>query len=186
MKRDSRGRIIPGTHWREPKPFWEKAWLEREYLDAGRSARDIAAPFGLGETAILYWLDKHGIPRRSISEARKLKHWGSSGADNPMFGRTGPRNPNWNGGLTPARQAIYTKARWKTVAGKVRRRDKTCRLCGEGEMLEIHHIERFGDAPLLAMDAENLILLCKGCHKRVSRRSKWWRRRLLRLVKEVS
>lgn len=37
-------------------------WLAREY--AVRSASEIAAEFGISKDAILYWLHRHGIPRR--------------------------------------------------------------------------------------------------------------------------
>ena len=107
MNRNQKGQFLPGTNWREPQPFREKSWLEHEYVERGRSTGDIAAQFGVTDAAIIHWLKKHGIPRRSVSEARKLKRWGAVGADNPMWNRRGELNPNWKGGVTPERQAFY-------------------------------------------------------------------------------
>ena len=45
-----------------------------------RIGDEIASEFGVTENAIvLHWMDKHGIPRRTISEARDVKHWGLRG-----------------------------------------------------------------------------------------------------------
>ena len=106
--RDWHGRFVKGTHWRIKKPFWERTWLEKEYVNMGRSSSDIAKEFGLHDTAILYWLKKHNIKTRSISEARKLKYWGLSGSKNGMYGRIGRANPRWNGGHSPERQSQIT------------------------------------------------------------------------------
>ena len=68
--RNTNGTFRKGTHWRPRKPHWEKSWLESEYINKGRSAGDIAAEVGCTENNILFWLIKHDIPRRSISEVR--------------------------------------------------------------------------------------------------------------------
>jgi hypothetical protein len=157
---------------REPKPFWDRAWLDHEYSDLGRSATEIAADFGCHENNILYFLSKHRIPRRTISQTRAVKHWGSSGEANPMFGKTGVGNPNWRGGVTPERQSVYVSARWKSVAKQVRRRDGgICQRCGEsGEHL--HHLASFA-IESGRYDPDNLVLLCRACHRFVhSRRNK--------------
>lgn len=176
-------RFQKGRHWRSSKPWWDRAWLEAEYIAKCRSASEIAAEGGCTENNILYWLYKHGIPRRSVSEARKLKRWETpSGQANPMYGRRGYLNPNWKGGLTPARQGVYGSSLWRAVARRVRSRDKVCRLCGNGDRCEIHHIISFSSAPLLVLHEENLILLCYGCHKKIYGQERRWEKRLLRLV----
>jgi hypothetical protein len=182
--RTSRGRFVKGQHWRPRQPWWDRAWLVTEYVEHQRSSADIAAEYGCTENNILYWLGKHGIPGRSISEARTLKHWGPSGERNPMYGRIGALNPNWRGGLTPARQAIYASYAWRVFRRAVRKRDVVCRLCGTPDQLEIHHIERFADAPLLVMDLGNAILLCVDCHRGLRGKERRWRRRLLTLIGE--
>jgi HNH endonuclease len=195
-ERDKNGRFIKGInyspatqfkkgeHWREPQLFRDKAWLELEYLTNGRSCGDIAKQFGITEAAILFWLRRHKIPRRSIAEARKIKYWGCSGEKNPMYGMTGILSHNWKGGLTPFRQRVYASAEWQAFSRKIKRRDKACRLCGSKDRCHIHHIEPISKAALLIMDEYNVILLCIDCHHKVTRRERWWRKKLYRLIQQ--
>lgn len=193
--RDPKGRFIggvsyspgtqfqPGQHWRERKPFWDKAWLENEYTTKLRSAAEIAAEFGVRPSAICFWLNKHGIRTRSTREVRAIKKWGSSGPANWMYGRTGARAPSWRGGHTPWRLAVYTTTEWRRTSSLVRRRDNSvCRLCGDAKRLELHHIERVCDAPLLVFDPNNIVTLCYACHKRIRGKERRWRKRLLKLI----
>ena len=178
------GRFQKGQHWRPKRPYWNREWLLSEYLDKKRSAADIAIEFKVTENAILFWLAKHKIPTRSISEVRKIKRWGAAGEKNPMYGRTGILNPNWQGGLTPLRQSFYAQREWKKLSRDVHKRDKVCRLCESSLQLEIHHIEPFSQAPLLVMDIGNVILLCKECHKKMRRKEKLWRKKLYALIEK--
>lgn len=58
-----------------------------------RSMADIAKEHGVRVSAIQFWMGKHGIKGRSLSETRKLKYWGAHGAANGMYGRCGAKNP---------------------------------------------------------------------------------------------
>lgn len=73
--RAANGQFIKGAHWRPKAPHWEAAWLREQYVELGRSTGDIAAEAKTTDAAILYWLKKHGIPRRSVAQARAIKHW---------------------------------------------------------------------------------------------------------------
>lgn len=157
-----------GDHWREEKPFWNEEWLKEEYHNKDRSAKGIAEQFDVTEGAILYWLKKLDIPRKTMSEIRERKHWGASGEDNPMYGATGDDNPNWKGGVTPERQAFYQSKEWADACQEVwKRDDATCQRCGvrKGEDIEfhIHHIESFANKEKRS-DVNNLVLLCQNCH----------------------
>jgi len=157
-----------GEHWRTPQQFREKSYLEAEYLEKKRSTGEIAEEFGVTDAAIIFWLKRYGIPRRSISEARAEKHWGVSGEDNPMFGRTGADSPQWKGGCTPERQAFYASLEWSKVCALVWRRDKAiCQRCGEKSSnslkMHIHHIAPFAVRELRA-EPTNLLLICETCH----------------------
>lgn len=180
--RDSKGRFTKGhrpspetefkkgDHWREPKAHWQKEWLEREYVTNLRSAGEIAEEQGCTENNILYWLKKHDIPRRSISEVRSVKHWGASGEENGMYGVRGEDHPGWKGGVTPGRQKLYGTNEWDRAARKCRKRAAyKCQRCGtpdiRGGKGNIHHIVPFGDAPELGADPDSLALLCVACHK---------------------
>ena len=161
---------MKGTHWRPRKPWWNRSWLAEQYLTMGKSASEIANAGGVTENAIYFWIKKHGIKTRSMREIRAVKHWGSSGVDNPMWNRRGELNPRWKGGITADRQAFYTSQEWKTACCAVwKRDDATCRRCGlkrtdSPDMpMHIHHIESFANVSLRA-DKENLVLLCETCH----------------------
>ncbi len=169
--RNQKGQFTKGHHWRERRPYWDKAWLEREYLDNQRTAPDIAAQFGVTDNNILYFLHKHGIPCRTTTETRAIKHWGSSGPDNGMYGVTGADNPNWKGGITPERQALYSSHDWARIVIDVWVRDNaTCQRCGKQggqanhRTVHIHHKASFDEYPELRLELDNVVLLCSKCH----------------------
>ena len=169
--RNNKGQFKKGTHWRERRPWWDKKWLNNQYTICKRSASDIAKDGNVGETAILYWLVKHDIPRRTMKEIRSHKHWGLSGADNPMWNKYGDLNPRWLGGITPERQSFYQSQEWKTACSFVWKRDMaTCQRCNIEKQespdipFHIHHIISFANEELRA-DTDNLILMCEICHQ---------------------
>lgn len=168
--RKQNGQFGKGDHWRSPQPFRELEWLKENYVRLERSTGEIAKEFGVTDAAVLFWLKKHGIARRSVSEARTIKHWGASGADNPMWNKRGELNPRWLGGITPQRQAFYTSLEWKSACCIVWKRDNaTCCRCGQHKNdardmpFHIHHIVSFSDKDLRA-EPSNLVLLCEVCH----------------------
>ena len=174
--RKPNGQFGKGDHWRKPQLFRERDWLIEQYAEKNRSTGEIAAEFGVTDSAVLFWLHKHTVPRRSISEARKIKRWGASGADNPMWNRRGELNPRWLGGVTLERQAFYTSREWKDACSAVWKRDEArCRRCSQHRRdspdmpFHIHHIFSFSDKSLRA-DTENLVLLCEACHQFVHSR----------------
>lgn len=174
--RNRKGQFVKGHHWRPTQPFRDRDWLSREYVELGRSTGDIARQFGVTDAAILFWLRRHGIARRDVSAARKMKRWGTAGESNPMWSRRGELNPNWKGGVTPERQAFYVSDEWKAACRVVWRRDKaTCQRCGlyradRPDMpFHIHHIVSFAIAELRATPS-NLVLLCEACHQFVHSR----------------
>lgn len=157
-----------GQHWRSPKPFWDRDYLIREYLDNGRSALEISIENGCTEGNILYWLDKHNIPRRTVTEIRKSKHWGLSGETNPMFGKRGTESSNWKGGKTPERQRFYSSLEWKEAVRLVMERDQgVCCRCQavpkKCRSIHIHHVAPFEVEHLRAV-VSNLATLCFSCH----------------------
>jgi hypothetical protein len=157
-----------GQHWREHKPFWDRDWLYNEYIVKERSMGDIAADFNLTEPAIRFWARKHNIPTRTTSEARSIKYWGLPGEKNGMYGKRGEDTPNWRGGLTPARQALYSSIEWANVVKMVWKRDNsTCQRCKakkkHGVPYHIHHKKTFADESI-RLEPSNLILVCRKCH----------------------
>lgn len=163
------GRFAKGTHWRPRKPHWDHAWLEREYIENGLSAADIAKGSGCTENNIQFWLAKHGIPRRSVSEARARKCWGASGSANPMFGKVGAANPRYVDGSSPERQRLYVQGIGKEFLRAVYSRDGFCCVrCSAGSQgpktLHAHHIKPWAGNPSLRFDMANVVTLCRGCH----------------------
>lgn len=82
------------------------------------------------------------------------------------------KHPNWNGGATPERQAFYATQEWVEAVKKVWARDNaTCQKCGKHHneaknrgTFHIHHIISFTHKKYRA-DVNNLVLLCKECHR---------------------
>lgn len=175
-----------GQHWRKPAPFRDKAWLTEEYVNKKRPAAEIAAQFNVTENAILYWLHKNEIPLRSMAQIRSAKKWSLKGDKNGMYGRCGAQCPSWKGGNTPLRQKLYSSPEWEHISKKVKERDKSCRMCGSNQEMEIHHIIAFGESPELATEEGNLILLCKECHKKTLNKEHEFEGQLQKLLQEIT
>lgn len=166
---DRLGRFVRGTHWREPKPHWDREWLFREYVSKKRSAAEIAIEVECKENNIHYWLKKHGIPTRTVSEVRAMKHWGASGEKNPMHGKYGALNPRYVDGSSPERQRLYAQGHGKAFLRLILKRDSyRCQRCMKpkcgGKGLHVHHLRSWAGNPSLRFDPENAITLCSACH----------------------
>lgn len=167
--RDELGRFKPGTHWRPHRVFREREYLMQEYLERKRSAAEIAAEHGVGESAIDFWLRRHKIPRRTISEARAIKYWGQVGPANPQYGIRGELHPRWlGGGGTPERQRVFTRHEGRALRRVVHERDgHRCRRCGAEKngpkSLHIHHVAPWANEEL-RLEVDNVITLCRSCH----------------------
>ena len=102
--------------------------------------------------------------RAKISRAASRPKPYLRGERNGMAGRTGASNPNWKGGVTPERQALYASGEWKRVARLVRVRDGGCVECGAVAGTHVHHVRSFADYPDLRLDPDNLVTLCREHH----------------------
>jgi 5-methylcytosine-specific restriction endonuclease McrA len=85
--------------------------------------------------------------------------------------RTGERNGNWHGGVTPENKAARNQreyAEWRDAV--FARDDWTCQKCdargtgGAYVRIEAHHIKPFAKFPRLRLDVDNGLTLCKSCH----------------------
>ena len=120
------------------------------------------------EAGIIYFLRKHNIPRRTISEARSIKYWGLHGKTNGMYGRTGESSVNWKGGISTARQAFYSSKAWSNSVRKIWKRDnarfQSCdKHARAAKAMHIDHVVSFAIVACRSV-FKNLILLCKQCH----------------------
>lgn len=170
-----RRRLGGGAKHKTPQPYQNAVWLRREYVDAKRSSGDIAKAADTTQSNILFFLKKFGIPRRTVSEARAIKHWGLQGSTNGMYGKMGRLNPNYKDSFSPERQRIYAGSKWKALEQLVFKRDRgACRRCGKSHLgprsLHAHHVAPWAGNPNLRFDPDNIITLCSGCHRWVHSR----------------
>lgn len=159
----------PGQHWRPHAKHRERAWLEQQYVTLGRSTGEIAKEIGHTDAAVLFWLKRHRIQRRSVSEARGIKYWGAIGAANPMYGKRGAASRAFIDGGSPERQRQYSRSEGMQFLAAIYARDNwTCVRCGTKKggkrSLAAHHIVGWAGNPALRFDLENVISLCVPCH----------------------
>lgn len=168
--RERNGQFRKGVHaYRQSRPHWDRLWLESRYVGLNMSAESIAVEAECTENNILFWLEKHQIPRRSMSEVRAIKYWGVSGEANPMFGKTGIANPRYVDGSSPERQRRYSQADGREFIKAVYKRDDyRCVKCSAPKAgpktLHAHHILPWAGNPDLRFDLSNTVTLCRTCH----------------------
>ena len=178
-----------------------KEWLIDQYITQGKSANQIGREIGRDGHSVWNWMDAYGIPTRprgydishliqdgstfrgknhtdetkeKLRDARLKdghvpylkngKHW--------MKSISRDKHPNWKGGITKDRQAVYASQEWCESVKKVWHRDKAiCQRCGKNHNEEvnrgnfhIHHIVSFM-VEEFRTEVKNLVLLCKECHK---------------------
>jgi len=63
--------------------------------------------------------------------------------------------------------------KWLMLKSKIIYERKCCEVCGSIKLLQVHHILPRSSNPELALDIENLMLLCKDCHKKIHSEDKY-------------
>ena len=84
----------------------------------------------------------------------------------------GSKHPNWRGGTA---KVCWRGANWIAIKRLIRKRDgNTCQSCGrnsnqQGRAMDVHHRMSFFlfSDPAEANQLENLICLCRSCHRKV-------------------
>lgn len=157
---------------RDPKSVWN--WL-KDFGISTRPRGGFTCPncFKKGETSAFKGYTHSEDCKQRLSEIARAE--GRVPFDpqigSYMKGRKGKDTPNWKGGLTPERQALYSSKDWSAVVKKIWSRDKAiCQMCGKNHntvdnrgTFHIHHIVSF-DVKELRLNVDNLILLCRECH----------------------
>lgn len=158
---------------KDPKTIW--SWMKKYGIQTrsrgGESSKGSFSKghkFGVGR---VHTVDtKNKIREKCIIDGRVPylgkdgKHW--------LKGIRGEKHPTWKGGLTPDRQSFYSSEIWSEVIKEVWKRDNAiCQNCGEFHNTDtkrgtfhIHHIISFQIKEYRA-DLNNLVLLCKKCHR---------------------
>lgn len=118
---------------RHYKQLYDYEWLKATYSE--KNASDIARFIGCSVPTVMYALNKFGIKRKSISEARK------------------GRGSAYRFGSEMGRSTFYNRARMVCPPAP-------CAVCGSTKLSNVHHIDwdRENNA------AENMERLCNFCH----------------------
>lgn len=132
-------------------------WLRKQYLELGKSGAKIADEIGCSSTLVYRWFRKHGIDAEYIYR-----------------GPTGSEHPNWEGGRIPYGSGWNDKKR-QTVRDRdgYTCQDPQCSVNQQehldkyGEKLHVHHLRKARniDDPNKRNAKQNLITLCRDCHK---------------------
>lgn len=86
-----------------------------------------------------------------------------TGEGNPMYGVTGPDNPQWKENTAP--HLLYQTKKWKETRKEVLERDNhECQACGIEENLHIHHIRPVAEGGA-RFELNNLVTLCDTHHR---------------------
>lgn len=157
---------------KDPKTIW--SWLKKYNIPTRpRGGESSSGSFKKGSNL---WTGKKHKPetKEKIRNARLKdghvpylkngEHW--------LKGVSKENHPMYIGGLSPERQSYYSSLLWiELVKGVWKRDNATCQNCGKSHNLElnrgnfhIHHIVSF-QIREKRHDIDNLILLCKECHK---------------------
>lgn len=92
------------------------------------------------------------------------------GENNPMFGKYGPENPNWRGGLSFGKYCYKFNNAFKE---EIREQfNRTCFLCNKTEIenkkhLSVHHID-FNKNSICNGKKWAFLPLCQKCHSKTS------------------
>lgn len=103
---------------------------------------------------LCYWKAKLGTKQTNETRLKR------------SMAEKGEKHYNWQNGKTKAnklarigieyrlwREAVFARDGWK------------CQQCGNGGVLEAHHIKGFAQYPELRFAIDNGVTLCKKCHK---------------------
>jgi hypothetical protein len=184
---------------RTKKPV-TKEWLIKHYIEKKMDTTQIAHIVNRDPKSVWNWLKDFGIETRKRGDFSKnhfpkgyqsflgKKHTEETKAKiraisiaqgrvpydpavgSYMKGRKGKDTPNWQGGISPERQAFYSSPEWGIAVKEVWKRDNaTCCNCGKHKSeyrampFDIHHIAGFRHKELRSV-VSNLVLLCEPCH----------------------
>lgn len=93
------------------KMYRSPGWLREKYWGEGLPAYQMANIAGVSNVTILYWMKKHGIPRRKLGEWWKGKTHTALARKKIGDALRGERSPMWRGGRTRDKRGYITVLR---------------------------------------------------------------------------
>jgi 5-methylcytosine-specific restriction endonuclease McrA/predicted transcriptional regulator len=144
-------RSTKATHRQKaPAELRDADELRRLYHDEELSDGDIADRLGVTQSTVTVWRQRHEIESRDPPTGEDHWRWSDS------------------------TESIYYGENWHRQSRRARERDDhTCQICeyepdDDERQLDVHHIKpvRTFDEPEDANDLENLITLCRLCHRK--------------------
>ncbi len=69
--------------------------------------------------------------------------------------------------------AYHNKKKWLELKSKILYEKGKCEICSSDSFLHVHHILSRSSHPELAMDEENLMVVCQDCHKELHKYDKY-------------
>ena|SRR3990167_4647165 len=152
--------------------FKDKNFLYKKYVLERKSLPTIAKEMNCGHDCVSNWLKRHGIKRRTISEA--LTGTKKPAYMIPIFRERarkqfkGEKNPNWKGGVSSRNHSFRTSVDYRIWQRAIWERDNyTCALCPSWSKPQAHHIKPLWHSWKLRLDMNNGITLCKSCHEKI-------------------
>jgi len=159
---------------RDPKRVWE--WIRDYGLETRPRGNEYGRRIKKGDPSPFRGRKHTESAKQKMREARiKEGRWpcykdGVHWMHHPDH--AGQKPASWKGGVTPERQALYSSQEWTDAVKAVWARDNaTCQRCGKHHnttksrgTFHIHHIISFMHKEYRS-DVDNLVLLCKDCHR---------------------
>jgi len=153
------------------KNIWHnKDWMIEQYINQKKSMRTIGLENNVGETCLHKWLHRLNIPIRSRSESmRGIEKTDEHRAKLSQLAKRniGKLNHNWKHGKSKLHRRLRFKNYFRTREMVFKRDNYECQQCGLDMKLNMHHIKPVKDFPELVDDLNNLITLCKSCHRKL-------------------
>jgi len=137
--------------------------LIRLYWEEEKSFQEIADILDCSVGGLWRIFERYDIPRRPNFDDDEFDFL--SGKDHPMY-----ENGKWVGGAGPEYGTNWNEQREKAL----RRDFYMCQRCRTNQSLVVHHIKPVAkfDNPKEANKLDNLITLCKSCHKKIEHKDK--------------
>lgn len=156
------------------KKYHDEDWLREQYFELDKNGMTIADEQDVHYSTIYDWMERHGIERRSHSEAKMGERNPHYGKSRPEFAEkmSGSNNPSYKDGRSKELD-FRTSAKWENFSFELKEKaDWTCENCGvHGSEAEIqtHHAQPVSEG---GDKYDNVfIILCKSCH---GNKSSFW------------